>query len=215
MDKPSQKKRRRNPEETREDLVQATVRLILRQGFSATRVDEICAEAGVTKGAFFHHFKGKEEVGEAAIEWWGRMGGGMYEPAWTDDGRDPLERLRQMLEIMAGFTERPEACVCVVGMMSQEFAQSNESFRQAADRELVSWNDQVTKLLADAKAAHPGAVEFDPEQVAWFLNSLWQGSMLVSKTHGDPEMIRANLRIARDYVDGLFLPESHNLTLKS
>ena len=204
MTKAKAVKRRRSPEETREVLVQATVRLILRQGFSATRVDEICAEAGVTKGAFFHHFESKDEAGEAAIEWWGRMGASMYAPAWIDDGRDPLVRLRQMLEIMAGFTERPQACVCVVGMMSQEFAQSNDRFRDAADRELLSWTDQVARLVADAKRIHAPGAEFDPETVAWFLNSLWQGSMLVSKTHGDPAMIRANLKIAGDYLDQLF-----------
>jgi|GEM_PF-157897 len=198
--------RRRSPEQTREDLVRAAVRLILRQGFAATRVDEICAEAGVTKGAFFHHFTTKDEIGEAAISWWGRMGGSAYAPAWGDEGGDPLERLHRMFDIMAGFTERPEPCVCVVGMMAQECAGVSEAFREAADRELAHWTGQVAGLLAEAKEVHPPADDFDPQQVAWFLNSLWQGSMLVSKTHRDPAMIRANLRIARDCVDGLFLP---------
>ena len=202
------KRGRKRPEETREDLVQATVRLILRQGFTATKVDEICAEAGVTKGAFFHHFASKEEIGEAAIHWWGRMGSSMYEPAWTDDGRDPLVRLHEMLEIMSGFTQRAEACVCVVGMMSQEFAQSNETFRTAANRELEVWTNEVAKLLKEAKQTHPEAQDFDPVTVAWFLNSIWQGSMLVSKTHADAGIIRANLGMARDYLDGLFKSKS-------
>ncbi len=201
-------KRRRSPEETREDLVQATVRLILRQGFAATRVDEICGEAGVTKGAFFHHFKSKEEIGEAAIEWWGRMGCEVYAPAWDDVEGDPLERLHRMLDIMSGFTEREEACVCVVGMMSQEAAQSNPIFRAAADRELVHWTTRVAGLLDQAKQVHPPAVDFDSVTLAWFLNSLWQGSMLVAKTHGDAALIRSNLQLARQHVDTLFSPTS-------
>ena len=201
---PPKNRRRRSPEETREDLVQATVRLILRKGFPGTSVDEICTEAGVTKGAFFHHFTNKEEIGVAAIGWWGDMGGRLYAPAWRDNEADPLERIWRMLEIMSGFIEQPDPCVCVVGMMSQEFAQSNECLRSAADRELTVWTEEVAHLLGEAKKLHKPAINFDPVTVAWFLNSLWQGSMLAAKTHGDQAMIRANLTIARDYVASLF-----------
>ena len=46
--------------------------------------------------------------------------------------------------------------------------------------------------------------EFDPESAAWFLNSLWQGSMLIGKTRQAPEMIRRNIEFARAWVDSLF-----------
>lgn len=183
----------------------AAVRLILRQGFCATRVDEICREAGVTKGAFFHHFAGKEAIGAAAIESWGRMGCSVYAPAWSDDGSDPLERLERLFEIMSGFTERPgEPCVCVVGMMAQEVAGSNDGLRAACDRELAHWTGEVARLLEEARRLHAPAVDFDAAAVAWYLNSLWQGSMLVAKAHGDPSLIRSNLRMARDQVNQLF-----------
>lgn len=201
-------RRRRNPEETRETLLQATARLILRQGFAATRVDEICAEAGVTKGAFFHHFPNKEAIGEAAIEWWGGIGDRAYAPAWDDDGSNPLERLHRMLDIMSSFTERKEPCVCVIGMMAQESAQVNGSFRDACDQRLQHWTEQVAGLLAEAKRQLRPMEDFDPVTVAEFLNSLWQGSMLLAKTRGNPALIRANLKIARDYVDDLFAVRS-------
>ena len=44
--------------------------LVRRQGYAATSVDEICAAAGVSKGAFFHHFASKEALGIAAAEQW-------------------------------------------------------------------------------------------------------------------------------------------------
>ena len=59
-------KRERDPAATRQRLIDATVRLMLRQGFAATSVDRICGEAGLTKGSFFHHFESKEAVGKAA-----------------------------------------------------------------------------------------------------------------------------------------------------
>jgi TetR/AcrR family transcriptional repressor of nem operon len=199
------KKRERNPAETREKLVTATVRLILKQGFAATTVDQICAEAEVTKGSFFHHFENKEAIGKAAVSWWGDFGTALYAEAWKDEGLDPLEQVHRMLDIMSGFTERPdEVCTCVVGMLSQELAQSHPAMRAECERQLDVWTSNVAKMLRAAKDKHRPATDFDPVDIGWFLNSLWQGSMLIGKTREKPGMIRRNLQLARAYVDGLF-----------
>lgn len=199
------KKRERNPAETRERLLMATVRLILKQGFAATTVDQICEEAKLTKGSFFHHFESKEAIGKAAVQWWGAFGTSLYAEAWKDEGLDPLEQLHRMLGIMSGFTERPdEVCTCVVGMLSQELAQSHPAMRDECARQLQIWTDNVAKMLRAAKEKHQAVTDFDPVEIAWFLNSLWQGSMLIGKTCQTPAMIRRNIQLARSYVDGLF-----------
>src|SRR5205809_2378734 len=53
--------------ETKRKLLDAGVSLMRHRGFNATTVDDICAEAGVTKGGFFHYFKSKEEIAKAAV----------------------------------------------------------------------------------------------------------------------------------------------------
>ncbi len=197
-------RKERNPAETRQRLVDATVQLMLRQGFAATSVDQICGEAGLTKGSFFHHFASKEAIGKAAIEWWGAFGTALYAEAWKDEDLDPLEKLHRMLDIMSGFTEHPDqVCTCMVGMMSQELAQTHPAMRVECARQLDIWTANVAKILTAAKAKHSPAADFDPEEIAWFLNSLWQGSMLIGKTCQTPEMIRRNLQLARRFVDGL------------
>jgi len=194
----------RHPEETRQKLVEATLRLMIEQGFAATTVDEICAAAKLTKGSFFHHFENKEAIGRAAVEAWGAFGTGLYSAAWKDPGLDPLEQLHQIFEIMIGFNLRDEPCLCMVGMMSQEMSLKNPMMREACEKQLVIWTEMVAGMLAAAKKLHAPVVDFDPEAVAWFLNSLWQGSMLIGKTRQKPEMTIANIRQARFYVDGLF-----------
>lgn len=195
----------RNPAVTREKLVGATVGLILKQGFTATSVDQICGAAGVTKGSFFHHFENKETLGLAAADWWGEMGTALYAEAWQDAGLDPLEQLDRFFDIMSGFTTRPDQpCICVVGMLSQEMSGMHPAFRATCAGHLNDWTGHVVKMLTAAKAKHPPVSDFDPEDVAWFLNSLWQGSMLISKTRQAPEMIRRNIALARSWVDGLF-----------
>lgn len=196
---------RRNPEATRQKLVAATVRLMLKQGFAGTSVEEICTDAGVTKGSFFHHFESKEAIGKAAVEWWGQMGTSLYSAAWDDDDADPLDQVHHMLDIMAGFTRRSdEPCICMVGMMTQELAATNPVMRDACEKELNVWTENVARMLKAAKSQHRPDAAFDPEEVAWFLNSLWQGSMLVGKARQSQAMIRANLELARSYVDSLF-----------
>lgn len=178
---------------------------MLRQGFAGTSVDMICSEAGVTKGSFFHHFESKEAICRAAVEWWGRMGSSLYNVAWQNTSAGPLKRLHQMLDIMAGFTMRKDQdCVCMVGMMSQELASTNPVMQAACAAELQHWTDNVARMLAEAKKQLKPSRDFDPKAVAWFLNSLWQGSMLVGKTASSQAMIRANLKIAREFVDSLF-----------
>ncbi|MDP1586876.1 MAG: hypothetical protein Q8M07_03940, partial [Prosthecobacter sp.] len=72
-------------------------------------------------------------------------------------------------------------------------------------KELRSWTENVAHMLAAAKKRRKPATDFDPKAVAWFLNSLWQGSMLVGKACESQAMIRSNLKLARSFVDGLFL----------
>lgn len=197
--------RTRNPEETRRRLIDAAIRLMLRQGYASTTVDQICAESGLTKGAFFHHYSSKEELTRAAVAAWGEMGTALYAEAWMGAETDPLAQLHRMLEIMASFTERPDdPCTCMVGMMSQELAMTHPEIREACDRELVTWTENVARLLTAAKKTRRVTRDFEPERVAWFLNSLWQGSMLVAKVHQSPALIRDNLKFARMFVDGLF-----------
>ena len=59
---------KRNPEQTRQALLEAAFEEIYRVGFQAASLDRILDRAGVTKGALYHHFKNKLELGYAVLE---------------------------------------------------------------------------------------------------------------------------------------------------
>lgn len=207
-------KSKRDPVLTREKLVTAAVRLVLKQGYHATGVEAICVEAGVTKGSFFHHFANKDEIALAVIAWWSAMGAKEYSAAWADQAADPLDQLFLMLDIMESFAGRPdEPCVCAIGMMAQELAETHPDIRKSCATELSVWTRHVAALLQRAKKLHCPKAEFDVEEVAWFLNSLWQGSMLIAKTREDQQLIVRNLRHARAYLYSLF-PSKQSQPLK-
>jgi TetR/AcrR family transcriptional repressor of nem operon len=189
--------------EARRKLIEATVALMLKRGFNATTLDEICAEAGVSKGSFFYHFENKDDIGQAVAKAWGEFGQSIYAGAWKKPG-EPLEEIHRLFDIMDGLTRRPEPCVCLVGMLSQEMSGGHPGFRAACALELDLWTEMFRSRLEAAKQQLKPAVNFDPAEVAWFLNSVWQGSMLVGKVRQSAELIRTNLKMARKYVDSLF-----------
>jgi TetR/AcrR family transcriptional regulator, transcriptional repressor for nem operon len=204
------KSKPKDPSATRRKLLDAAVALMRRQGFSATTVDQICTEAGVTKGAFFHHFQSKEDIGESAVLQWcaGRAEG--YRAHLEAAGDDPLEQLDRLLEGLAESARNPpdDLLVCLLGMVSQELGATHERMRRTCAAALDGWTGFVAQLLEAAKKIHPVRVEFDPEHVGWLFNSLWQGSLLVAKTRRDPEIVVRNLEHARAYVATLFAPDS-------
>ncbi|MBE2181309.1 MAG: TetR/AcrR family transcriptional regulator [Chthoniobacterales bacterium] len=197
--------KQRRPEETRKRLVAAAQELVLERGFSASGVDQICERAGVTKGAFFHHFKSKDEIGIAALGAWAEFGMAAYAEARKAPAKPPLARVHRFFDIMTGFvTDSTSPVTCVVGMMSQELAQANPVLRGVCSGYLGDWTDFAKELLEEAKAAQKPRVDFDAAEAAWFLNALWQGSMLVAKTRQDPHIVIRNLAHARAFIDGLF-----------
>ncbi len=180
---------------------------MMRQGFAATTVDQICAEAGLTKGSFFHHFESKEALGLAAMAAFAELGMGLYAVAWDAPDVGPLEKLHRLLDVMSDLArQHGELLTCMVGMLSQELALSNATVRQAGEGHMEAWVGAVAGLLTEAKRLHPPRVGFDSDAVAWMLYSTWQGSMLVGKTRQRPEMVIENLRQMRAYLDGLFEP---------
>ena len=48
-------------------LLDATLKVVRTKGYNATRIEDVCTEAGLTKGSFFHHFKSKEDLALAAV----------------------------------------------------------------------------------------------------------------------------------------------------
>lgn len=197
----------RTPTETREQLLAAATALMLRQGYAQTSVDQICAEAGLTKGSFFHHFANKEALCAATIDAWGAMGESLYAAAWSDPDADPLDQLHRLFDIMISFTTDPDRpCLCMVGMMAQELSLTHPELGARCADHLARWTAPVTRLLTAAKRLHPPVIAFAPERVAWLLNSIWQGSMLIAKTRQTPALIASNINLARAYVDGLFAP---------
>jgi len=191
--------------ETKRRLLDAATHLMLRQGFTATTVDQVCCEAGLTKGSFFHYFKTKEQIGEAAIDHFSCCQRDAHGAAEYNKLEDPLDRILGMLDFlasMAGDPKNPKACL--VGNLTQELAQTNPTLRSCCEASFNRWITGIATLLGAAKEKHPPATDFDPDSVATLMLSLIQGSLLVAKARQNPDVVVQNAKHCRTYIESLF-----------
>ncbi|MGA2838816.1 MAG: TetR/AcrR family transcriptional regulator, partial [Steroidobacteraceae bacterium] len=82
----------------RQKLLDAALSLIREKGYASTSVDALCSEAGVTKGAFFHHFESKDALAVAAANHWSEITASFFETAPYHKHTDPLDRVLGYLD---------------------------------------------------------------------------------------------------------------------
>jgi TetR/AcrR family transcriptional regulator, transcriptional repressor for nem operon len=181
-------------------LLDAALGVIRTQGYSATSVEALCAAAGVTKGAFFHHFDSKEALAVAAAQHWSQTTGEFFRQAPYHSHADPLDRLLGYIDFrkqiiggeLAQFT-------CLVGTMVQEAYGSHPAIRQACEESIFG---HAQTLEADIEAAmrnHGVSGTFTPKSLALYTQAVIQGAFVLAKAQG-PENGR---QVARDCIDHL------------
>lgn len=189
---------------TRERLLDAATLLIRRQGYTATSVEEICAEAGVSKGAFFHHFKGKEALAEAALERWTAQTTGMLAGLFQAEQPSPVQRLTSVLDFFVELFSQPGTLKsCLVGTTVQEVAGSHPRLCEAAQRSFAQHGAGLTQLLEEAAASRGRQLDC-PGLARLWLGTI-QGSLILAKASGDDSVVAASLRHVRSYILGLLL----------
>lgn len=189
----------------RTKLLNAALSLIRTKGYAATTVDELCAAAGVTKGAFFHHFKSKDELGVAAADYWAETTSALFAGAPYHDHADPLDRVlgyiafRKML--LQG--ELPEF-TCLVGTMVQETYGTSPDIRDACESSI---SGHAGTLVADIEAAirdRGMKPAWSAESLALHTQAVLQGAFILAKAKGGPEIAADSVDHLRRYVELLF-----------
>ena len=135
----------------RSALLEAAHSLVRKQGWAATSVDQLCAAAGVTKGAFFHHFASKEELGLAAARHWSAVTAPIFAAAAYHQLDDPLDRVLGYLDFRAAIAEGPlESFTCFAGTVVQEVFATSDSVRVACGESIGA---HAAELAKDFRAA--------------------------------------------------------------
>jgi TetR/AcrR family transcriptional repressor of nem operon len=190
---------------TKAKLLEAGQRLMLSGGYTATTLDQICAEAGVTKGSFFHYFKSKDEFGTALLDSYWSWGQEMLKHGAFSELGDPLDRLHGYLDFfVAGARDPAVAKSCLFGNLSQEVAPVHPGLRARCAEGFEGWADQIARELDEAKRRYPPRVDFDSFSLARHFIAIYEGSLILVKAHDDAHLLEENVEHFRRYVTALF-----------
>ena len=195
--------------DTRHRIMDASEPLILAHGFSGTSVDAIVKKAGVTKGAFFHHFPSKTELGRALVDRWADSDESMLADFMARAerlSRDPVQQLLIVVglfeETMSGLSEPYPGCLLATTVTEAELFDQATHARVRKSVEI--WRETLVRKLREVAAIHPPGLEVDLDAVADMLWSTFEGAFILSKTMQAPDAVSKQLRQYRNYLELLF-----------
>jgi AcrR family transcriptional regulator len=178
--------------DTRDRILDATIGLLRRQGYTATGIKQIVSEGNAPLGSVYHYFPGgKEQIGVEALK---RSGERM---------RQTLERAGDAPDLPAAinhyFVHQAErlrdsdfARGCPIATVALETASDIEPIRQACEEVFASWRTTFGRVLRDA-----GVPEADAEPLATFVLSSYEGALTMSRTLRDIQpMLTAGAAVA-------------------
>lgn len=200
-------------ETTRMRIIQAAEGLVLKHGFAGTSLDDVLRETGLTKGAFFHHFKSKAELGRAIVENYAEADMKMF-VEWAERADrlsdDPYERvmifLKLLEEFLDGLAEPPAGCV----LASYVYASGlfEPAIREYVRDRLKWWQDLYETKLQALIDARPPAAPVTARALAEMFAAIIQGAFILGNAFKDRELMKRQSQHFRQYLDLLFRPRA-------
>jgi len=178
----------RDAEQTRQKILQVTADEIHKHGFNATSLSVILNKCEISKGALYHHFPNKLELGYAVFE---EIYTPMFLETWQPaiDHKDPVEGLCQFFSAMVEDMSCEDiACGCPLNNLCQEMAGIDEGFRLR----ILDMQQQLNGLIAASLSEIKGQLKADIDfsQVAYFIVATFHGSISLSKSSLNKELFQ-------------------------
>ena len=179
--------RLRDPERTRERLLQAAFREVYRSGFQSASLDAVLATAGVTKGALYYHFGSKEALGYAIVE-------EIIAPDLRRKWLGPLQRTSDPIDTLIGIVQaesvRPEDVRggCPLNNLAQEMSPLDEGFRKRLKMVFHEWQESIATALRTGQSHGKVRRDVNPTEAAGFLIAMVEGYVSLAKNAQDAKV---------------------------
>lgn len=194
---------------TRTRILDAAQRIVLERGFAATSVDAVLEQAPATKGAFFHHFPSKNDLGHALLERYAAADERMLDDfmaAAEAESDDPAQQLvtfvRHYEQAADELAPTTPGCLFVSFIYETQLAGDGENEIIASS--IRHWRTRLLEKLEAAVELHPPATAVDLPSLADQVFTTFEGGFILARAMNDPNHLRAQLAHLRHYLELLF-----------
>lgn len=188
---------------TRLHILQKAFELIYSKGYQTTSIDDILATTQVTKGAFYYHFKNKDEMGMAIIN-------ELMKPALTGSftkilqSPDPLKAIYNLMyELLIKNDLLKVAYGCPAANFTQEMTPWNKDFTLALNEITTQWQQAMIAALEQGKKEGYVRKDINPKQVTLFVMSGYWGVRNFGKLANDKKAYQPYLKELKNYLNSL------------
>ncbi len=170
---------------TRDRIVGAAAELFRKNGFHNTSLSQILKVAGLTKGGFYFHFRSKEELGDAVIDY---MRDFWVQKVLNEVAKEKsaLGKIERMLDIMIKTHEGNVFHGCaLLAVLTAEMMEVEQHFSERLRRIYVEWRNSIVEILEQGKREGLFQDWVNPESLALLIIGTIQGTTMMA--HLDPE----------------------------
>lgn len=190
-------------ENTRRLILETAFEEFYQHGFQGGSINRIVANAGITKGALFHHFEGKNDLGYRVVDEVIRP---QIEERWIKplaQSDDPVRTLRQILYGFGDSTHKKLCNGCALNNLAQEMSPLDEGFRARINGIYHDQRRAVMRALERGIKAGLVKPTASPERAAAFIVAALAGMIGTAKNAQCPELLQAATEGLIDYLETL------------
>ncbi len=189
---------------TRQIILHAAYEEIHACGFQAASISKILSSTNVTKGALYHYFSTKLELGHAVVDELlaEEIRNQWVEPLLKDD--DPISTFKKII-VQAGqeITEQDIQCGCPLNNLAQEMAPIDEGFRSRIEDIYKMWRKGIEQALERGQKNGFVKKDINTKSVATMIVASLEGCMGLAKNAQSKKVLHQCGQSIMDYLDSL------------
>ena len=198
-------------EATRQRLLDAAQRSILEKGFTATSIDELIAECGLTKGGFFYHFKDKTDLAKALLQRYIAEDEEVYDRIFGQARAlvdDPLQvfllGLRLLADVMGDMPNGHPGCLVATSCYYDRLF--DREVREINAEAALLWRRRFRAMFDDIFAHYRPREEVEPDELADMVSTVLEGGIVMAKALNEPVALKRQILAYRAMLKGFFVP---------
>lgn len=176
--------------ETQDLIINTSFELFYEKGYNATSIPDIMKETSLSKGAFYHHFKNKREIGKKVIEniIKKRIKEGFIEPLAELNRNIPELLLYVFTNRIKNYSEREKALGCPANNLVGEIGYTEQDFRVILKSLFEEWREALINAIEHGKNRGEIKNDVNSSSVAISLICAFEGVRSVRKVYDDDKI---------------------------